>query len=72
MCVHRGTALSLGWVNGDELVCAYHGWRYRRGVAAAWLSQLADPTRVPAKAKVPAFRAQERYGLISVSMDGPR
>jgi len=26
-CVHRGTALSLGWVQGDELACAYHGWR---------------------------------------------
>ena len=21
LCVHRGTALSLGWVAGDELVC---------------------------------------------------
>ena len=29
VCVHRGTALSLGCVEGDELVCAYHGWRYR-------------------------------------------
>ena len=28
LCVHRGTPLSLGWVDGDELVCGYHGWRY--------------------------------------------
>ncbi|HEY1616211.1 MAG TPA: Rieske (2Fe-2S) protein, partial [Streptosporangiaceae bacterium] len=28
LCVHRGTALSLGWVSGTELVCPYHGWRY--------------------------------------------
>ena len=28
LCVHRGTALSLGWISGEELVCAYHGWRY--------------------------------------------
>jgi phenylpropionate dioxygenase-like ring-hydroxylating dioxygenase large terminal subunit len=27
VCVHRGTALSLGAVEGDEIVCAYHGWR---------------------------------------------
>ena len=28
LCVHRGTALSLGTVEGDEIVCPYHGWRY--------------------------------------------
>ena len=22
LCVHRGTALSLGWVQGEQLVCA--------------------------------------------------
>jgi nitrite reductase/ring-hydroxylating ferredoxin subunit len=27
-CVHRGTALSLGTVRGDQIVCPYHGWRY--------------------------------------------
>ena len=28
LCIHLGTALSLGWVSGDELVCGYHGCRY--------------------------------------------
>ena len=28
LCIHRGTALSLGTVEGDEIVCPYHGWRY--------------------------------------------
>jgi phenylpropionate dioxygenase-like ring-hydroxylating dioxygenase large terminal subunit len=72
VCVHRGTALSLGWINGDELVCAYHGWRYRSDGRCVAIPQLADPTRVPAKAKVAAFRAQERYGLIWVAMVEPR
>jgi 5,5'-dehydrodivanillate O-demethylase len=27
-CPHRGTQLSLGWVEGDSLRCRYHGWRY--------------------------------------------
>src|SRR3954466_11525374 len=26
-CAHRGTQLSLGWVEGDSLRCRYHGWR---------------------------------------------
>ena len=27
-CAHRGTQLSTGWVEGDDLRCFYHGWRY--------------------------------------------
>ncbi len=28
LCIHRGTPLSLGWIEGSEVVCGYHGWRY--------------------------------------------
>src|SRR5207249_4087264 len=28
LCVHRGTALSIGRVEGDQVRCAYHGWTY--------------------------------------------
>src|SRR5919202_3782361 len=45
LCVHRGTALSLGAVEGDEIVCAYHGWRYRGDGACSAIPQLAEPTR---------------------------
>ena len=72
VCVHRGTALSLGAVHGDEIMCAYHGWRYRADGRCVAIPQLADPTRIPAKARVAAFRAQERYGLIWVALDEPR
>lgn len=71
VCVHRGTALSLGWVNGDEIVCAYHGWRYRGDGRCVAIPQLADPTRVPAKARVQAFQARERYGLVWVALADP-
>jgi phenylpropionate dioxygenase-like ring-hydroxylating dioxygenase large terminal subunit len=27
LCIHRGTPLSLGWVDNGDLVCASHGWR---------------------------------------------
>jgi phenylpropionate dioxygenase-like ring-hydroxylating dioxygenase large terminal subunit len=72
LCVHRGTALSLGWISGDELVCPYHGWRYAGDGRCVAIPQLADPARVPAKAKVPAYQATERYGLIWVALAEPR
>ncbi|MGH2881864.1 MAG: Rieske 2Fe-2S domain-containing protein, partial [Solirubrobacteraceae bacterium] len=64
VCVHRGTALSLGRVVGDELMCPYHGWRYGTDGRCVAIPQLADPSRVPGKARVDAFGCQERYGLL--------
>jgi len=72
LCVHRGTALSLGWISGEELVCAYHGWRYGADGRCVAIPQLEQPQRVPAKARVAAFTAQERYGLIWVALEEPR
>jgi phenylpropionate dioxygenase-like ring-hydroxylating dioxygenase large terminal subunit len=72
LCVHRGTALSLGEVRDDQLVCPYHGWRYAGDGRCVAIPQLEDPSRVPAKARVPAFAVQERYGLIWVALEQPR
>ena len=72
LCIHRGTALSLGTVEGDEIVCPYHGWRYGSDGACTRIPQLADPTRVPAKARATAFTCRERYGMIWVVLEEPR
>jgi phenylpropionate dioxygenase-like ring-hydroxylating dioxygenase large terminal subunit len=72
MCIHRGTALSIGRVVGDEIVCPYHGWRFASSGACTAIPQLEDPTRIPSKARVPAYQCQERYGLLWVSLEEPR
>jgi vanillate O-demethylase monooxygenase subunit len=72
VCVHRGTALSLGCVDGDELVCAYHGWRYAADGACTRIPQLAEPTRVPARARAVAYPVVERYGIVWVALAAPR
>jgi len=72
VCVHRGTALSLGAVEGDEIVCAYHGWRYRGDGACTAIPQLADPTRVPPRARAITYQCTERHGLLWVALEEPR
>jgi phenylpropionate dioxygenase-like ring-hydroxylating dioxygenase large terminal subunit len=67
LCLHRGTALSLGWVADDRIVCPYHGWRYNAEGKCTLIPQQASPN-IPAKACVKAFRCLERYGLIWVCL----
>ena len=72
LCIHRGTALSLGRVVGDRLMCPYHGWQYGTDGVCKHIPQLEDPTRVPGKARVEAYHCREAYGLMWVAMDEPR
>jgi vanillate O-demethylase monooxygenase subunit len=72
VCVHRGTALSLGRVEGGEIVCPYHGWRFDGAGQCTRIPQLEDPTRVPPKARVAAYRAEERLGLVWTALETPR
>ena len=71
VCVHRGTALSLGRVDGNEIVCAYHGWRYGADGACTAIPQLAEPTRVPARARAVVYAVCERYGIVWVALAEP-
>ncbi|MGH3138015.1 MAG: Rieske 2Fe-2S domain-containing protein [Gaiellaceae bacterium] len=72
LCIHRGTALSLGSVQGDEIVCPYHAWRYATDGRCTAIPQLKDPTRVPAKARIATYRCDERFGLVWVALEEPR
>jgi vanillate O-demethylase monooxygenase subunit len=71
-CVHRGTALSLGRVCGDEIVCADHGGRFGTDGRCRHVPQLEDPARVPARARVPAYQCSERHRLLWVALEPPR
>ena len=69
LCVHRGTALSLGWVEDDSLRCAYHGWKYGSdGMCTEIPSRFG--TRIPKRARLTRYAAAEAAGLIWVCMSG--
>jgi len=72
VCIHRGTALSLGSVQGDELVCPYHGWHYDASGQCTLIPQLEHPTRIPAKARIASYACAEQCGLIWVALEEPR
>ena len=71
LCVHRGSALSVGKVVGtDQLVCSYHGWTYNKDGICTRIP--ARPgMAIPSKAKVQRYEAVEHVGLIWVCLDGP-
>jgi len=70
LCIHRGTALSLGWVKDDCLVCPYHAWEYDTKGACVFIPQ-APTAKIPAKAKTPTYHCMEKYGLIWVALKDP-
>lgn len=72
LCIHRGTALSLGSVCNGQIVCPYHGWRFNQKGECTLIPQLEDQARIPPKAKIQSYRCIERYGLIWVALEEPR
>jgi phenylpropionate dioxygenase-like ring-hydroxylating dioxygenase large terminal subunit len=70
-CPHRGTRLSIGCVQGQELVCAYHGWRFEgdgRCIRIPAHPELSPPEA----ARLALYSVTERYGLVWVCAGEPR
>src|SRR5581483_620650 len=61
-CAHRGTQLSTGWVEGDDLRCFYHGWKY--GPDGRCIEQPAEPEPFCDRIRIRAYPTQEYLGLI--------
>jgi phenylpropionate dioxygenase-like ring-hydroxylating dioxygenase large terminal subunit len=73
LCIHRGTALSLGWIKDDNLVCAYHGWTYALDGTCVRIPSLPAGHAIPSKARATGvFKAYERYGLVWVCLAEPK
>ncbi|MGB5171968.1 MAG: aromatic ring-hydroxylating dioxygenase subunit alpha [Eudoraea sp.] len=70
LCIHRGTALSLGWIKDDCLVCPYHAWQYDKKGACVLIPQAPD-AEIPQKAKTPTYYCIEKFGLVWVALKKP-
>jgi len=69
-CCHRTMKLSKGFVDGDDIVCGYHGWTFDRAGRCVRIPQRADPTAT-GKFGIPAYRACARYGHVWVALEEP-
>jgi phenylpropionate dioxygenase-like ring-hydroxylating dioxygenase large terminal subunit len=70
LCVHRGTRLSLGKVEGCTLRCPYHGWLYDADGRCVSIPAQPD-VAPPRKARARTYRAVVHYGLVWVSLGEP-
>ena len=63
-CPHRGTILSVGWVEDDCIRCLYHGWKY--DATGQCIEQPGEGAGFAEKVTIPSYPAEEYLGLIFV------
>jgi 5,5'-dehydrodivanillate O-demethylase oxygenase subunit len=61
-CAHRGTQLSVGWVEGDCIRCFYHGWKYDG--SGQCVEQPAEAETFAPKVRIPSYPVKEYISLI--------
>src|SRR5262249_1368916 len=61
-CVHRGTQLSTGWVEGDCIRCFYHGWKY--DADGVCVEQPAELETFAGKVSIAAYPTRAYLGLV--------
>jgi phenylpropionate dioxygenase-like ring-hydroxylating dioxygenase large terminal subunit len=72
LCIHRGTALSLGKVCNGNLVCPYHAWEYDSSGRCVNIPAQPPEMTIPTKARTEAYHVQESYSFIWVCLKEPQ
>ncbi|MGP7818785.1 Rieske 2Fe-2S domain-containing protein [Niallia sp. 01092] len=69
LCVHRGTPLSMGWVEDEEIVCPYHGFRFHTDGKCTSIPAHPD-AKINPRLCMAVFPVVERFGLVWTSLTG--
>ena len=69
-CLHKGVALHKGEVDGNCLVCPYHGWRFDGAGCVRSIPYATSDLTLPT-ARVRSYPVREHYNLIWVFPGDP-
>jgi 5,5'-dehydrodivanillate O-demethylase oxygenase subunit len=61
-CPHRGAPMHLGWVEGDSIRCAYHGWKFE--CTGRCIEQPAEEPGFARKISIRTYPTREYLGLV--------
>ena len=67
-CPHRLVPLSAGRIVGDQVECAYHGYRFDATGRTTLIPALSTDVPIPPKACVDTARVTVRFGLVWVCL----
>ena len=65
-CAHRLTVLHTGWVQGEDIRCIYHGWKYAG--SGQCTEAPAEGASAAARIKIAGYPVHEYCGLIFAYM----
>jgi phenylpropionate dioxygenase-like ring-hydroxylating dioxygenase large terminal subunit len=63
ICPHKGVAMDKGKVEGDAIVCGYHGWQFSGAGTCTQIPYWNSDQKLPC-AQMRSYPVQERYGII--------
>lgn len=66
-CSHRTAKLSMGWLEQDRIVCAYHGWQYEASGKCVAIPQNPEARKTPYQVR--SYPVEQRYGYLWVCLD---
>jgi 5,5'-dehydrodivanillate O-demethylase len=61
-CPHRGAQMHLGRIEGDDIRCVYHGWKF--DCSGQCIEQPAEESSFARKVKTRTYPTREHMGLI--------
>lgn len=64
-CPHKGVELHKGQVQGNRLVCPYHGWEFNPAGECVNIPYFPPEQKLPC-ANARSYPSEERYGIVWV------